>query len=225
MSDGVAHMAHLSGAAFGFVVCFVLLSIHLLPRSQYDVVALVQRWNKRRQYRVLVAQGFDPFRYQPAVPVEHRLPAPSDPALQKIQDLRAEIFESIAHHNHPHAAALFLDLKKLDPRQVLSRQAQLDVANQLASQQLYIDAADAYEQFLAHYKSFEQIEQVELMLGLLYARYLARYDKAREYLLRAMARLHTEREIRLAREELRRIERLAAEHSTDVRGPVRRDNL
>src|SRR5439155_4532533 len=92
------------------------------------------------------------------------------------------------------------------PEQVLARQAQLEVANQLASQQKYTDAADAYELFLRHYKNFEQVEQVELMLGLIYARYLERYDRAKEYLLRAMARLHGERELSLARTELQRVE-------------------
>ena len=34
-------------------------------------------------------------------------------------EIRAEISEAIAHHNLPHAAYLFLELKKLDPTQVL----------------------------------------------------------------------------------------------------------
>jgi tetratricopeptide (TPR) repeat protein len=84
------------------------------------------------------------------------------------------------------------------------------VANQLASQQLYAEAAAAYELFLASYKNFEQIEQVELMLGLIYARYLGRYDKAKEYLLRALARLHGDRQVQLAKAELQRIEPMLA---------------
>ena len=91
----------------------------------------------------------------------------------------------------------------------MARQAQLDVAAQLASQQLYPQAAEAYELFLRHYRNYEQIEQVELMLGLIYARYLDRYDRAKEYLIRAMARLHGDREIKLARNELDRIESVA----------------
>ena len=62
--------------------------------------------------------------------------------------------------------------------------------------------------FLRHYPKFEQIEQVELMLGLIYARYLAQYHRAREHLLKAVARLHSEREIAMARSELQRIEPL-----------------
>ena len=207
---GTAHMAHVSGTLFGFGVCFALLSVQLLPRDQFDVVALVQRWNKRRQYRDMVSRGYDPFGYIPpnVARGEPDANAPPDPAMQKIQDLRAEISEAVAHHNHPRAALLFLELKRLDPQQVLSRQAQLEVANQLASQQLYREAAEAYEQFVKHYSNFEQIEQVELMLGLIYARYLEAHEPAREYLLRAMARLHGERETSMARAELARIEAL-----------------
>jgi membrane associated rhomboid family serine protease len=206
---GTAHMAHVSGTLYGLGVCFALLSVQLLPRDQFDVVALVQRWNKRRQYRDMVSRGYDPFGYIPPALTRDGDTTPADPMLQKIQDLRAEISEAVAHHNHPRAALLFLELKRLDPQQVLSRQAQLEVANQLASQQLYHEAADAYEQFIKHYSNFDQIEQVELMLGLIYARYLNAYEPAREYLLRAMARLHGEREVSMARAELARIEALA----------------
>ena len=51
-------------------------------------------------------------------------------------------------------------------------------------------------------------EQVELMLGLIYARYLSQYDRAKGYLMKAIARLHSDREISMARSELIRIEPL-----------------
>jgi membrane associated rhomboid family serine protease len=203
----VAHFAHISGALLGAGVCLGMLAIGLLPRDQFDVLALIQRWNKRRQYRDLVSKGYDPFGFVPKVRPEPTTETP-DPALQRMQDLRAEISEALAHHNHPRAALLFQELVRLDPQQVLSRQAQLEVANQLASQQLFDEAAQAYEQFLRHYANFEQIEQVELMLGLIYARYLRRYGRAKELLIRAAARLHGEREVSMARAELRRIEPL-----------------
>ena len=111
-------------------------------------------------------------------------------------------------------------LKQIDPQQVLSRQAQLDVANQLAAQQLYPQAAEAYELFLRHYPKFEQIEQVELMLGLIYARYLAQYDRAKGCLLKAIARLHGERELSMARAELARIEPLMAAGPVSPAGPA-----
>jgi membrane associated rhomboid family serine protease len=214
MESGVAHMAHLSGTAFGFVVTFGLLSTNLLPRDHFDVVALVKQWNRRRQFRDLTASGYDPFAYHGPPPArvraESRLPGPADPRQEQIHDLRAQIGEAMSQRDQARAAELYVQLRGIDPEQVLPRQAQLDVANQLASEQLYPAAADAYELFLRHYKNFEQIEQVELMLGLIYARYLERYDRAKEYLLRAMARLHGDRELGLARAELQRIEPLLA---------------
>jgi membrane associated rhomboid family serine protease len=205
--EAVAHVAHLSGAVFGLTICLLLLALGLLPRDQFDVLALASRWNRRRQYRQMVSQGYNPFAYVPPQPVDVR-PSEPDPRRMRMLELRAEISEAIAHHNLPHAAFLFQELKKLDPTQVLSRQAQLDVANQLASQQSYTQAAEVYEQFMTHYPNYEQIEQVELMLGMIYARYLNQYERARQLLLRALARLHTERQIQWARAELARIEPL-----------------
>jgi membrane associated rhomboid family serine protease len=203
--EGVAHMAHIAGSVFGFVVCFSLLSAHLLPRDHFDIVALFKQWNRRRQYRDVTASGYDPFAYTPRQPIDRRLSAPVDPAQEQMQDLRAKITDAIASHDYSLAATLYQELRRINPEHVLPRQAQLDIAAQLASQQAYPQAAEAYELFLRSYRNFEQIEQVELMLGLIYARYLARYEKANEHLLRAMARLHTDRELKLARGELERI--------------------
>ena len=202
--DGIAHGAHIAGTLFGFGICFAMLFANLLPRDQFDVVALVQRWNRRRQYRDMVAEGYDPFGYRKP----ERLAGPADPRQEKIQEIRGQISDAIAQNNHELAAERYRELRRIDPQQVLARQAQLEIANQLASQQLYEDASQAYELFLGNYKNFEQIEQVELMLGLIYARYLNRYDRAKEYLLRALARLRGDREIELAKAEIKRIEPL-----------------
>lgn len=212
VQGGVAYGAHVAGTVFGFVLCFILLAMHLLPRDQFDVLALFKRWNKRREYRDMVAQGFDPYEFRPRTDGGGGggKPTPIDPRQRQIAELRAAITEAVTLHDLPKAVNLFLELKRMDPTQVLARQAQLDVANQLASQQLFTDAADAYERFLETYPNFEQIEQVELMLGLIYARYLVRYDRAKQFLVRASARLHGERELSMARQELARIEPLVA---------------
>jgi membrane associated rhomboid family serine protease len=218
MPSGVAHIAHLSGFFFGFIVSLGLLAGQLLPRDQFDLWAFFKQWNRRRQYRDMVAKGYNPFAYGPAVAgaggpgrglAERE--EPPDPRAQRASEMRAEISDSIAHHDLPKAAELYLQLRAFDPEQVLSRQAQLDIANQLNAQQLYAEAADAYEAFLRTYPKFEQIEQVELMLGLIYARYLQQYDRAKEYLVKAIARLHGDRELTMAKSELRRIEPLTAQ--------------
>ena len=213
---GVAHTAHLAGTVFGCAVTASLLAANLLPRDHFDVVALFKQWNRRRQYRDITASGYDPFAYTPRdrAPLDNRLPAPRDARQDRIHEVRGQIAEAVDKNDYARAAELYLQLRAIDPEQVLARQAQLDIASQLASQQLYAEAAEAYELFLRHYKNFEQVEQVELMLGLIYARYLERYDRAKEYLIRAMARLHGDRELTLAREELKRIEPLAGTGAT-----------
>ncbi len=60
-TDNVAHTAHIGGTLFGMAVCFVLLWLQLLPRDQYDVVALFKQWNRRRVYRDAVNSGWNPY--------------------------------------------------------------------------------------------------------------------------------------------------------------------
>jgi membrane associated rhomboid family serine protease len=214
-NDNVAHVAHIGGTIFGFIVCVVLLLTRMLPRDQFDIVALFDRWNRRRQYRGLVSKGYNPFDPTPAAGSARGVnPAaaggpyggpPFNPASQRVAELRAEATDAAVAHDLPRAAEIYRQMRKLDPLQVLSRQVQLDVANLLANQQRYSEAAEAYEAFLRVYPKYEQIEKVELMLGLIYARYLAQYQRAREYLNRALSRLHGDREVSLARAELDRI--------------------
>jgi membrane associated rhomboid family serine protease len=202
---GVAHMAHVAGSVFGMTVCLTLLWVRLLPRDQYDVLGLLDRWNRRRAYRGMVNSGYNPFDYTQA---RSRVSAniPPTPEQQRIANLRGEISSAIASQNLDVAARLYLQLRAVDPTQVLPRQTQLDIANQLAGQQMYTEAAEAYEAFIKAYPKFEQMEQVELMLGIIYARYLQQYPKAREFLVRALAKLHGQREIDMAKSELTRIE-------------------
>jgi membrane associated rhomboid family serine protease len=209
-SDGVAHVAHIGGTLFGFTLCLIMLFARLLPRDQFDVVALFQRWNKRRQYRDVVASGYNPFDYTrtPATPKAPTM-APPDPQTARIADLRSQINQAVADRDLERATQHYLELHKLDPGQVLARQTQLDIANHLAAAQDFPTAAAAYELFLTAYPKYEQVEQVELMLGLIYTRYLARFDRARELLKRALTRLHNEREAQLARAELAHIDAAA----------------
>lgn len=200
MDSGVAHIAHLSGSVFGFAVSLSLLAARMLPRDQFDLFALIQRWNRRRQYQDMVRKGFDPFSVTAGV----KRGAP-DPNAARIQDLRGRISESVEKHQLEDAVRLYLELHAIDPQQVLARQNQLDIANQLYAQGIHAAAADAYEGFLRSYPKSDQVGQVQLMLGLLYARYLNRPDMARGHLSGAAEKLHNEREIELARQELAKI--------------------
>jgi membrane associated rhomboid family serine protease len=222
--SNVAHSAHVGGTLFGMAVCLALLGVHLLPRDQFDVLAMVKRWNRRRAYRDAVSGGWNP--YGPtaaggpplAGPAAGRgdargLPdpaavsaAPLDPKQASLLALRGRVSDAVRDHDLPAAANLYVELKSLDPRQVLSRQIQLDIANQLASEQRYPQASEAYETFLQHYPKYEQTEQLELMLGLIQARFLSQPGRAREHLLRALAKLTDENARAMARTELAKID-------------------
>jgi membrane associated rhomboid family serine protease len=221
-SAGVAYSAHVFGTLFGFGLCFALLGAHLLPRDQFDVLALIRQWNRRRQYRDMVSQGYNPFEYGAAGATAgatsgggisgffrgrgSAAPAEPNPAHLRTVELRGEISDAVSRHDMDSATRKFLELRSIDARQVLARQAQLDVANHLAGQQKYAEAAEAYEQFLVHYPKYDQTEQVLLMLGIIYARYLGQYTKAKQHLQAALPRLFGEREQQMARTELARIE-------------------
>ena len=198
--DGVAHTAHIGGTIFGSAVCLVLVATHLLPRDQWDVWALIQRWNKRRQYRDLVSKGYNPFDYSQSMKEDNR--KADDPNFAKIMDLRERINAAIGIRQIAVAADLYVQLMLIDNTQVLSRQAQLDVATQLHHDSRYAQAAEAYEKLLRSYPNLERSEQIELMVGILYARYIHNYVRAKEHLSRAINRLHEGREMDLAKEEL-----------------------
>jgi tetratricopeptide (TPR) repeat protein len=205
VGGGVAHMAHVAGSLYGMAISLGVLKLGLLPRDQWDILALIDRWNRRRQYRDMVTGGYNPFDYAKGNSKVSASVPPSPESLRVIE-LRSEITNAIAAQNMDTAVKQYLQLKALDPAQVLPRQAQLDVATQLASQQMYGEAAEAYEAFIKTYPKFEQMEQVELMLGLIYSRYLQQGPKARELLVRALAKLHGQREIDMAKTELTKIE-------------------
>jgi membrane associated rhomboid family serine protease len=199
-TDGVAHIAHIGGTLFGFCVCLFFLVTHLLPRDQFDVWALMTRWNKRRQYRGLVSKGFDPFNYKPSAGEAHH--RANDAVAEQVQDLRQRINAAIGMHENAVAADLYTKMKALDDQQVMSRTAQLDIATQLHHDGRLADAAEAYETLLRAYPKLERIEQIELALGLLYARDLQQYPRARELLSRVVERVHEGRVLDMAREEL-----------------------
>lgn len=199
--DAVAYGAHIGGSIFGFTVSVFLLWLRLLPRDLFDAVALIDRWNRRRQHRDMVSRGFDPFAPQPA-----RERTKPDPRFDQIQELRAAISEAIAHDKLADASQLYVRLLSIDPQQVLSRRTQLDVANDLFAKEQYPSAAAAYEAYLRQYtRSNEAIDQVQLMLGLIYARYVPNRPRAKELLTSAVNSLTGEREREIARMELQKM--------------------
>lgn len=209
MTRDVAYDAHLAGYAYGILVTLGLLATRLAAPSNFDLWSMIRRWNRRRQYRDVVATGYDPFagtgsRRRVAA---REVPSPADAQKgARVDQIRHEISGRLAQRNAAAAADSYLELMRVDPEQVLPRQSLLDVANQLASEKRAAEAAGAYEQFLTHYGSYEHAEQVELMVGILYSRYLNRPQQAASHLQKAAERLSDPGQMKMCREELARLD-------------------
>jgi membrane associated rhomboid family serine protease len=212
ITPGVAYGAHVAGYAYGIGLMLLFLATRILSGTHYDLWVMIQQWNRRRQYRDAVASGYDPFAgaggRRQVESSEVPRSGPDGDRQTRIEPIRRAISDWIERRNVPAAVDLYLELMQLDPGQVLPRQQLLDIANQLASEHRAVEAAQAYEQFLAHYRTtYEYTEQVELMLGLLYSRYLNDPPKASEHLQKAAERLRDPGQLQMCRDELARLGR------------------
>ncbi len=205
----VAYDAHLAGYAYGILLTLGLLASRIIATSNFDLWAMLKRWNRRRRYRDVVADGYDPFTGRGTRRTVEAREVPKSPAeaqrQAKVDQIRHEISRWIAQRNMPAAADLYLELMQTDPDQALPRQHLLDIANQLAGSHRSAEAAHAYEQFLAYYGNSEHAEQVELMLGILYSRYLHDTPQAVAHLQKAAGRLSDPGQLKMCREELARL--------------------
>lgn len=187
---GVAYLAHISGYAFGFLVGMSLLWTRLLPREPYDMLALIEQKRRRAQFRAMTKKGYHPWESagKPGVPGSGSAPQISERD-QLLMDLRSVILSKASQHDYAAASQAYLRLLQTDPDQVMPPQVQLDIANHLAGTGEHTQAAGAYEMYLNTYKSDAGREQVQLMLGLIYANYLGRRQRARELLAAAKLKL------------------------------------
>jgi len=201
-AGGVAYLAHLAGYAFGFTIGMTLLRVRILPREPYDFLALVDRWNRRRQLRDATRGGRSPWSNAAPSPSEA---GPLTEAQQRATAMRDAVRHALGEHQPDRALDTYERLLADDGDQVMDRQTQLDLANHAMAQQRHGTAARAYELYLKHYPDDDNLEQVQLLLALVYARYLHQPDKARALLSRARDRLHADKQRDLADQLLREI--------------------
>lgn len=206
----VAYDAHIAGYAFGIAAILSLLASGLITSSSFDLWAMIKRWNRRRQYRDTVSSGYDPYSGRTTTKQINVKEVKKTPAQQKreeeITQIRNEITSRITQRNLPAAAKLYLELIDIDSEQILPQQYLLDIANQLASDNKPDQAAAAYEQFLKHYSKYEYVEQVELMLGILYSRYLQKPDLAIKHLQTAAKKLSDTGQLKMCQDELTKLQ-------------------
>ncbi|NLE62107.1 MAG: rhomboid family intramembrane serine protease [Planctomycetes bacterium] len=203
--SNVAFDAHLAGYAFGLLATIALLGIRALPRDQFDIVALWRRWFHRQAFRTAMA---DPnaearARYgrvaRPVSLQDVRIgggpPAPRD----QVAELRMKVAEALALNDRDAAAGFYEKLLELDPRQVLPKGSQLDVANQLYRLQKLPQAAAAYEKLLSAYPTSPEANEIRLLLGIIYARDLRQYEVAEGHLRQSLAHFSDEKRQEQAR--------------------------
>ena len=206
-TSNVAYDAHLAGYTFGIVSSLILLATGLLSSSQFDLWAMLKQWNRRRVYRDAISTGYDPYTGQGGTKRitarDVTKPGPDEP---QIRQLREDIANSVYRHDLQTAAQQYLNLVSLDSGQVLPRQHLLDIANQFASEGEYNNAASVYEKFLTHYANYEHIEQVELMLGIIYSRYLEKPDLALNHLRVAERKIADPAQLLMCRSEIEKLQ-------------------
>jgi hypothetical protein len=184
-----------------------LLATHIISGSTYDMWAMIKRWNRRRRYRDVVSGGYDPYTGRTKIKVKEVIKSAAEQQKdEQLRQLRSDISNRIMQRNLPAAAELYIELLEQDSEQILPRQQLLDIANQLAGDNKHAASARAYEQFLSHYGSYEYVEQVELMLGIIYSRYLNQPESATKHLQIAEKKLADPGQLKMCREELARIQ-------------------
>ncbi len=193
-AGNVAHGAHLVGYFVGFAVSMILLLVRALPRDQFDMLALVKRWHQRRAMAAAMA---DPAaraqaEYGRLARVDVRSPAEiarDEARMDEITDLRSRISDCVARDELGAAAALFEQLMALNPRGCLPERVQLSVARELYATGRFPQAAAAFEQYLRRYPDRSEDGEIRLLLGIVLARDLRRYEAAEQYLAAAVERV------------------------------------
>ncbi len=205
----VAYNAHIAGYLSGIAMILILLAMRFIQPDFNDLWSMIRQWNRRRQFRDTTADGYNPqkgghFKSVSSTVSDAQTVSPEQ---EKIASLRAQISRAMSNRSASDAARLYVELMEIDKTQVMPQQLQLDLANQLMAESDWNAAAQAYEQFLTHYKDYQFVEQVHLMLGLVYGRYLHRHRQALEQLHMAEPRLSDTGQKQLCRQEIHRLEK------------------
>ena len=208
-NQNIAYNAHLAGYGFGILSIMGLLSVNLIDGGYNDFWYMIRQWNRRRHFRDAVSDGYDPHRgnlSRKTVSSRVEDKQAVNQQQQQIMEFRARISGAMSRRNAPQAAADYLQLLEIDSSQILPQQLQLDIANQLMAETKWQPSADAYRKFLARYRGYEHAEQVHLMLGLLYGRYLNRPQEAMEHLNKAKDKLSDADQKTMCQQEIDRLQ-------------------
>lgn len=201
IASNVAYSAHLGGYLFGFMTAMGLLALRALPRNQFDLLAIVNRWRRRSGLTAEVT--FEPVRAARPIPSSEIASRPLDvSAIPPAVQMREDIVDRMVERDMNEAARLYERMNQMDARLVLPRDRQLELAKYLAQSGRYQPAVRAFEAYLAAYPGSAEAARVELFTGLLYSRYLSDFTRAAVHLRRALSGLTSTAEREMALQEL-----------------------
>jgi hypothetical protein len=193
-AGNVATGAHLSGYLFGFLASSGMLLIRVLPRDQFDMLALLKRWGRRQAHRQTMADPQARARAQfgrvaRTVPPSPQERAEEEAHLDRIGELRVQIAEALERGDLAFAANLYEQLAATDSGQGLSARNQMMVAREFYATGRFPQAAAAFDRYLAQYGATAEAVDVRLLLGIIYARDLRQYEAAEKHLAASHDRL------------------------------------
>ncbi len=197
-ATNVAYSAHIFGYLYGFVATIGLLLFRLISRDQFDLLALLKRWNQRREFAVAMRDPVAQARAQYGAVAR---PIVMDPQkrrevaarLDRIAELRGMLGQALSQKPPaPEAIDLYEQLLSIDVDQFLARHYQLEIARLLYAHGKYPQAAGAFENYLKHYPKSDDQDEVRLLLGIVYARDLEQFEIARGHLSAALEVLRDE---------------------------------
>jgi membrane associated rhomboid family serine protease len=204
-SGQIAHKAHLAGYVFGFVAAMMMLLFKSVARDQFDMLALVKRWTKRRQFAAVMSnpEAQARARYgrvaRPSTVKEIR-----DPLAEQKTDLRTELSGLIEQRKTDEALSAYEKLVGLDAEQCLPADQQLSIARGFFDSNRLAQAAHAFEKFLSRYAHHSDANEVRLLLGIINVRDLQQTETGVSYLEQAIQRATSDARRALAQQWLDR---------------------
>jgi membrane associated rhomboid family serine protease len=192
-SESVAYSAHLAGYVFGFIAAMTMLFIKAIPRDQYDMLALVKRWNQRRSYQSMmrdpqVRAQAELGRVGKVAPHDAKARAEWNRQIDERTELRTKIADHLAQGEVDNAARLYEELIARHPEQCLPADQQIVIGRYYYSLQRQAQAAATFERYLASYPVGTEANEVRLLLGILLGRDLQQYERAEKVLSEALAK-------------------------------------
>lgn len=194
--SNVSYAAHFGGYAFGFTVAMTLLLTKVLAREDYDLFYMFRQFKRRQEIREALRENSDRLRRDDPKSKPIVVEIPEVPI--EIAQARAALSRAISANDRTSLPALYASLiatveqarkvnADLPPSlEVLSRRAQVDLANRLFEAGERAAAARAYRGFLSLYEKDPESGVVRVMLALVMVRYLEQQQQARALLEAAL---------------------------------------